>query len=149
MLEASSARCAEHAAPAIGACERCGTFVCSACGFSREGHVRCHRCGAPPAERPPGITTAALALSALGMVCAPLSLLGIGLALAWRLGGDRDRSATGAQYARWALVLGLMSLAVGVGFGWLTWRMADALRSIPVDEPASSSPVSPPGPATP
>ena len=81
MAADSTALCAVHSAPAIGPCERCGTFVCDQCGFSRGPHVRCHKCGAPAVEKAPGVPVAALLLSAVGLVYLPLSLVGIVMAL--------------------------------------------------------------------
>jgi len=123
-----SARCADHSAPAIGACERCGAFACDRCGFREREHVRCRRCGSPPAERPPAQATAALILAAVGIMCPPLSLLGIGLAIAWRLRSGA-RPPLGVQYARWAVVVGLLSLAAGAGMYTLMARLVAATKA--------------------
>ncbi|HYV47275.1 MAG TPA: hypothetical protein VFA20_20595 [Myxococcaceae bacterium] len=114
-----SALCAAHSAPAMGPCDRCGTFVCDQCGYRKDEHIRCHSCPAPAAEKPPGVTLTALLLSAVGFVCPPLSLVGLFMALVWRLSADK-RTAMGAQYARWAVVVGLLSL---VGGGATYWWM--------------------------
>jgi hypothetical protein len=109
----ASARCAADDAPAMGVCERCGKFICPRCGFQQDDHLRCHDCGPPDVERPPPLPQAALLLAAVGLMCPPLSLLGLGMALVYRFGRDFERGRLGEQYARWALWLGAASLVAG------------------------------------
>jgi len=134
-----SALCAAHSAPAIGPCDRCGTFVCDQCGYRKDEHIRCHSCPAPAAEKPPGVTLTALLLSAVGVVCPPVSLVGLFMALVWRLSADK-RTPMGAQYARWAVIVGLLSLVGGGATYWwmgkLIWAARDA-ASISAGGPAS------------
>jgi hypothetical protein len=121
--QTASAACAEHAEPSIGPCERCGTFVCGRCGKQHDGdHLRCHRCGPPPPERPPGSTIVGLVLAAMGMMCPPLSLVGIAMGLSYSLGAGSKRSPLGAQYARWAVMMGLMSAILWGVAGWLVFE---------------------------
>ena len=130
MVGDSTAQCAAHLAPAIGACERCGTFVCGQCGFQEDGRVRCFNCGAPAAEKPPPTAFAALIFSALGLMCPPVSLLGLLLALISRFGREGS-TRLGAQYSRWALVVGLMSLLAGgtlyAVLGRMVWSVQESL----------------------
>ena len=127
----STALCAEHSAPAMGACERCGTFVCEQCGFREREHLRCFKCGAPEAEKAPPLAFTALLVAALGLMCPPLSLIGLALALAARA-GESGRTNLGAQYVRWALVVGAMSLVVGGALyafvAWTVWAIAPGPR---------------------
>lgn len=121
-----SARCAAHSAPAIGPCDRCGTFVCDQCGYRRDAHIRCYTCPAPAAEKPPGVPLAALLFSAVGLMCPPLSLLGMFMALIWRFSADK-RTAMGAQYARWAVILGFLSFAAGGATYWWMGKLVLAV----------------------
>ena len=136
--ETASARCAEHNQPATGPCERCGTFVCGRCGerHTREGRslIRCHRCGPPPPERPPGIAVTGLVLSALGMMCPPLSLVGIAIALSLGLWTRPGHHPLRAQYARWSLAVGVMSLVMWALIAWVSRGMVDAVRSVNLDD---------------
>jgi len=135
-----SALCAAHSAPAIGPCDRCGTFVCDQCGYRKEAHIRCYTCPAPPAEKPPGVPLAALLLSAIGLTCPPLSLVGLFMALIWRLSTDK-RTAMGAQYARWAVIVGFLSLAGGGAMYWwmgqVIWAAQKDVAALSEDGPAS------------
>lgn len=134
MSETASARCAEHAEPATGPCERCGTFVCGRCGVLHHGtHLRCHRCGPPPPERPPGIAVTGLVLSALGMMCPPLSLVGIGIALSLGLWTRPGHHPLRAQYARWALAAGVMSLVMWALIAWVSMGTMEAVQSLDGD----------------
>jgi hypothetical protein len=140
-----SALCAAHSAPAIGPCDRCGTFVCDQCGYRKDDHIRCFTCPAPAAEKPPGVPLTALLLSAIGLMCPPLSLVGMFMALVWRFSADK-RTSMGAQYARWAVIVGFLSLGVGGamywGMGKLIWAVQKDVATL--NEGGRASPKKPP-----
>jgi hypothetical protein len=122
----STAVCAVHSAPAIGPCERCGTFVCDQCRYPGIQRVRCLKCGPPEVEKAPGTPVMALLLGAVGLMCPPLSLVGIAVALLWRY-SERRGPSLGVQYARWAVVVSLMSLIMGGALYYWTGRMVWAV----------------------
>ena len=74
-----------------------------------------------------GSTVSALLLSALGVMCPPLSLVGVAVALLWRY-GDRRGPSLGVQYARWAVVMGLLALAAGSAGYYGMFRMMQAVQ---------------------
>jgi len=137
----SPALCAAHSAPAIGPCERCGTFVCDRCGFRHGDRIRCHKCGAPAIEKAPGVPVTALVLAAVGLMCPPLSLVGIAVALLWRYADHRGPSL-GVQYARWAVVVGLLSLVAGGASYYGMGRLIQAFQQ-DLEKPTGRVPAKP------
>ncbi|HYV47589.1 MAG TPA: DUF2007 domain-containing protein [Myxococcaceae bacterium] len=76
-LEAGQARCADHGAPSIGTCIRCGAFVCEACVGGATGELLCPSCedraveAAGPRRR---TTRRALATAVLAWLALPILL---------------------------------------------------------------------------
>lgn len=100
----------------MAVCDRCGGFTCDGCLLQGPGWVRCFKCGAPSVREPvPGQLTFALVIAAIGMLCAPLSLLGMGLALGWKWGRWKDRTPLERDYVRWAIWVGLLGFALSAG----------------------------------
>jgi len=84
--EDTEARCATHAqALAVGACARCGTFLCATCGVPFEGEVVCGACFERHVREPRASSQAwaSLYLGLAGLTCGFVPGL-VGLVLAYR-----------------------------------------------------------------
>jgi hypothetical protein len=79
-------RCATHGdAPAVGACQRCGTFLCQQCAVPFENDVVCGACLERHARAPEASPRAwaSLFLGLAGLTCAFVPGI-VGLVLAYR-----------------------------------------------------------------
>jgi hypothetical protein len=96
--------CARHDAPSVGACSRCGTFVCAGCNPRYQPQLLCLDCFARPAVVPEPARAAEFA-GAVSFACATLGWM----------------SHTMLEGTNLLLVAALSS-TVGIAAGWLSLR---------------------------
>jgi hypothetical protein len=84
------------------------------------------KCGALAGPPPvPRQLTSAVVVAAIGMACAPLSLVGIALALSWKWGRRGNLTQLERDYVRWSVVVGVLGLAFSVGIAaFVIWTSA-------------------------
>jgi hypothetical protein len=115
--EIAGATCAEHAGlRALGACGRCGVFVCGSCGTLHDYRILCRQCLSRVSYSLPHTTRSVVAvvfglLSLVGLL--PLGII----ALALGYGELRDiregrRPAGGRWFAQAAVLFGWIALAM-------------------------------------